>query len=193
MRIIICGMTASGKSTLAKKLVKMYGLKYLCGGDALKELAKELGYEYSGPGWWETREGQKFLKLRESDPSFDKNIDKKLIQIAKAENNLLLDSWTLAWLFKGKNTLKIWLKCSLAARAARAGKRDGTSVKIATRAIQVKDDESKKIYKELYGFSLGEDFSPFNLVVDTSELDEKTVYKIVSAYIDKLKTAGYVE
>ena len=194
MKIIICGMTASGKSTLSKKLVKKYGLGYACGGDALKELAREEGYKYSGPGWWETPDGQLFLKRREKDPTFDKKVDQKLLQIAKSKRKVLLDSWTLAWLLvKEKNTLKIWLKCTPLARAQRAAKRDGTSVAQASKALKHKDDESKRIYRELYGFRLEEDLAPFDLAVDTSRLDEHTVYKIVSCYIDNMLKAGYIK
>jgi len=186
-------MTASGKSTLAKKLVKRYGLDYVCGGNALKKIAREKGYRYSGPGWWETHEGQAFLRRREKDPTFDKKVDRKLIQIAKTKRNVLLDSWTLAWLFNEKNTLKIWLKCSQHARARRAAKRDRTSIREAQNALRNKDEESKSIYRDLYGFRLEDDLAPFDLAVDTSRLDEHIVYRIVSCYIDNMLRAGYIK
>ena len=49
--ICICGMAGTGKSTLAKRLAKKYGLKYYSGGDALKALAIEEGYKSLERGW----------------------------------------------------------------------------------------------------------------------------------------------
>lgn len=55
-KLVICisGMAGTGKSTLAKQLAKKYNLKYFSGGDALKALAAEQGYNSSVNGWWES-------------------------------------------------------------------------------------------------------------------------------------------
>src|SRR3989337_1576124 len=78
--IVICisGMAGTGKSTLAKKLAKKYALNYYSGGDALKALASEQGYDTSKSGWWESPEGLKFLERREKEAKFDQAVDEKL-------------------------------------------------------------------------------------------------------------------
>ena len=43
--VIISGPPAIGKTTIAKGLGEEFGLKYLSGGDVLKEMAKEQGFE----------------------------------------------------------------------------------------------------------------------------------------------------
>ena len=43
--IIISGPPAIGKTTIAKGLAKEFGLLHLSGGDILKELAEEEGFE----------------------------------------------------------------------------------------------------------------------------------------------------
>jgi len=43
--IIISGPPAKGKTTIAKGLAKAYGLVHLSGGDILKELAEEEGFD----------------------------------------------------------------------------------------------------------------------------------------------------
>ena len=62
--IIISGPPAVGKTTVAKGLAKEFGLTYLGGGDILKELAGELGFQTKREDWWDTAEGMKFLNQR---------------------------------------------------------------------------------------------------------------------------------
>jgi len=75
-------MAGTGKSTLAKRLAKKYGLKYCSGGDVLKTLAIEEGYKPLERGWWESKEGMRFLERRNKDPRFDETVDKKLLELA---------------------------------------------------------------------------------------------------------------
>ncbi|MFB5647506.1 MAG: AAA family ATPase, partial [Candidatus Nitrosomaritimum yanchengensis] len=77
--IVISGPPAVGKTTVAKGLAREFNLQYLSGGDVLKELAREQGFEVDGDDWWDTVEGMKFLKQRETNSEFDKKVDEKLI------------------------------------------------------------------------------------------------------------------
>ena len=43
--LCVCGMAGSGKSTVAKSLAEHYRFKYYSGGDALKAVAADMGYE----------------------------------------------------------------------------------------------------------------------------------------------------
>ena len=183
MVICICGMAGTGKSTLSRKVAKRYNLKCYSGGDALKELAKAEGLDASREGWWETPEGLNFLKRRASDPKFDKEVDAKLLQYAE-QGNVLLDSWTMPWLLKGG--FKIWLMASIDKRAARVAVRDRISVAEAVKVLEEKEAQTKAIYKKLYGFSLGEDFEPFELVLDTDNLNADEVFGVLCRVIDSV-------
>ena len=181
--ICISGMAGTGKSTLAKKLAEKYGLKYYSGGDALKALAAEEGYDASRNGWWESAEGLKFLKQREGDAKFDKDVDQKLLEYAE-KGNVLLDSWTMPWLLK--TGFKIWLLASMEKRAARVAKRDKITVEKAVKVLKAKEDGTKAIYKQLYGFTLDEDFKPFDLVLDTDNLSAEEVFQVLCKVIDNM-------
>ena len=181
--ICISGMAGTGKSTLAKKLAEKYGLKYYSGGDALKALAAEEGYDASRDGWWESNVGLKFLKQREGDAKFDKAVDQKLLEYAE-EGNVLLDSWTMPWLLK--TGFKIWLLASMEKRAARVAKRDKITVEKAVKVLKAKEDGTKAIYKQLYGFTLDEDFKPFDLVLDTDNLSAEEVFQVLCRVIDNM-------
>ena len=184
-KVVICisGMTGCGKSTAAKRLAAKYGLDYFSGGDALKLLAQEEGYNSDVTGWWETPEGLKFLEQRMSDPVFDKRIDEKLLELAK-QGNVVLDSWTMPWLLKGG--FKIWLEASPKVRAKRVVTRDDISNEEALKALTAKDERTRQIYKNLYGFDLGHDLSPFNIVLATDELEPEEVFHALCIVTERL-------
>jgi cytidylate kinase len=183
--IVIClaGLTACGKSTLARRLAEKYNLRYVSGGTTLKEIALKAGIADTERGWWETPQGMRFLRQRQEDPTFDKQVDGHLLSFAK-QGNVVLDSWTMPWL--SKKGFKIWLEVSPQERARRLTRRDGMSLKEAERTIRVKDGETKRIYEKLYGFKLGEDYSPFDVVLDSESLTSDEVFETLSLVINRL-------
>ncbi len=181
MVICVCGLAGSGKSTLARRIAEKYELKYYSGGDALKALAMEEGYRNVERGWWESREGLHFLKKRGKDPRFDKAIDKKLVDLAR-HGNVVLDSWTMPWLIK--KGFKIWLEASPETRTKRIAKRDGISIEEAFNALESKEKRTRNIYRELYGFSLGEDYGPYHLILATDNLRAGEVFQTLCSVID---------
>lgn len=184
-RLIVCisGMAGSGKSTLGRKLAAKYGLKCYSGGDALKALAIDEGYKAIERGWWESEEGLHFLEKRINNARFDKAVDQKLLNLAR-EGNVILDSWTMPWLLE--EGFKIWLEASLEKRAERIAGRDTMSFNAALRALREKERKTKCIYKELYGFSLGDDFAPFRLILDTDTLGAKEVFAVLCMVMDSV-------
>jgi len=181
--ICISGLAGTGKSTLAKKIAQKYNLNYFSGGDALKDLAKQQGYDISLQGWWESSVGINFLKERASDPKFDKAVDDKMLEYAE-QGNVLLDSWTMPWLLKGG--FKIWLEASFEKRAARVAERDKMTLDEAVKMLQEKETRTKAIYKELYGFVLGQDMAPFDFILDTDNLGADEVYTVLCKVIDNI-------
>lgn len=149
----------------------------------MKEFAIEAGYKPKETGWWESDEGKRFLKRRVEDQAFDKKVDEKLLRWARS-GNIVLDSWTMPWLFKGG--FKIWLEASPRVRARRLAKRNSISLQAALKAIREKDAKTKVIYKDLYGFDLGEDFSPFDMILDADDLSADEVFETLCLVVDRL-------
>lgn len=181
--ICVCGMTGCGKSTVARRLAQKYGLRYVSGGNALKTLAIQAGYKPAETGWWETNEGMNFLRQRMEDSKFDKKVDEKLLELAE-QGNVVLDSWTMPWLLK--EGLKVWFEASVDVRAKRVAERDAIDVERALSALKRKDERTRVIYKGLYGFDLGRDFSPFDLILDTDVLGPDEVFDAVYLVVDRM-------
>ena len=185
-KIVVCisGLAGTGKSTLAKKIAKKYNLKYFSGGDALRALATEKSY--NSKGWWESPEGLDFLAKREKDPTFDKLVDNKLLEFAQ-KGNVLLDSWTMPWLID--YGFKIWLAASLRKRTERIAKRDKLKESEALKVLKEKEERTKNIYKKLYGFSLGDDFKPFHIILDSDKLNAREVFETLCLIMEKIVLA----
>jgi cytidylate kinase len=87
----------------------------------------------------------------------------------------------MPWLLK--EGFKIWLMASIEKRAARVAERDKITVNEAFKVLEEKEARTKTIYKKLYGFVLGEDFAPFDLVLDTDNLNAEEVFEVLCRVI----------
>ena len=180
--IIISGPPAIGKTTIAKRLAKEFDVQYLSGGDILKELAEEQGFQTEGDDWWDTQEGINFLDQRKKNPEFDKNVDNKLKELF-SKGGIVVTSYTLPWLVDGG--VKIWLDGSKENSALRMTARDNSSKDVALEIVQKRYNENKIIYKELYGFEFGDDLSVFDKIIETDDLNVEQVLEIAKLTVRK--------
>ena len=178
--IIISGPPAIGKTTIAKGLAKEFDIEYLSGGDILKDLAGEQGFQTQGDDWWDTQDGINFLEQRKKNPEFDKNVDNKLKELF-SKGGIVVTSYTLPWIVEGG--IKIWLDGSKENSALRMTARDNSSKNEALEIVQKRYNENKIIYKELYGFEFGEDLSVFDKIIETDELNVEQVLEIAKSTV----------
>jgi cytidylate kinase len=141
--IVISGWPAVGKTTIASEIAKEFSFKLYNGGDILKMLACDKGYSISGSDWWDTEEAKKFMTQRKTDPHFDREVDKKLVEIVKTEK-AVITSYTLPWLVD-QGPIKFWLKGSQLNRAKRMANRDNLSLGEAEKVIKMRDHQNKTI------------------------------------------------
>ena len=177
-------MPAVGKTTLAKAICRDFGFKHYSGGDALKDIAKEKGYRIGDSDWWDTKAGLAFLADRKKNPSFDKEVDRKLTQKLDA-GGIVVTSYPLPWLYK--DALKIWLKASVQNRAKRMSNRDGIPHGESLDIIEKRDRENVVLYERLYGIKFGEDLSVFDFVISTDRLPPKKVREIVLCFVKQFE------
>ena len=191
MLIIVSGFAGSGKSSLADSLGKELKLKVVHASALLRQMSIEgvSALKNASPekiqDWWESDEAKEFMKKRMEDESLDRALDKRLMEIAK-KGNVILDSWTIGYLYKGK-AFKIWLDASAETRAKRVSERDKLDFQKVVQKIKNRDSETKALYERLYNFRMGEKLDQFNLSLKTDNMSKKQVFEKVWKEIKKQK------
>ena len=182
--VVISGSSAVGKTTLAHALAKEFGFKLYNGGDILKEIARQEGYVISGNDWWDSDEAIGFMKERKKNPVFDKQVDEKLINIAK-KGSVIITSHTLPWL--ATESITFWLSASQEKRSERMSQRDKITVTDALRIVKMRDRENKKIYKKIYGSDFGDTLEVFDFMINTEILTLDSVVYLCKEIIRRMK------
>jgi len=183
IKLIISGLPAVGKTTLAKSIAEKFGVKHYGGGDALKLVAIDEGYEPIGDDWWDKEDGMKFTEQRKNDPFFDEKVDKQLMKII-SQGNAVITSYTLPWICD--DGVKIWLNGSLENRAERMISRDNITIEEALKITNLRDSKNKELYKTIYDFDLS-DLSVFDFVMNTDLLSKEDLKKVVFKILEHLK------
>ena len=181
--IVVSGLPAIGKTTVAKGLASEFNLQYLSGGDILKELASEQGFSSDGNDWWDTEEGMQFLNQRKDNPEFDKKVDDRLKTLFQ-NGGVVITSYTLPWIADGG--IKIWLSGTLENSAKRMQSRDNLTEINALDIVKKRFNENKLIYKNLYNFEFGDDLSVFDEIIQTDGLNAQQVLDKVKSIVREL-------
>ncbi len=185
--IIISGMPAAGKTTVAWILSGKLGVPVIGGGEILKEMAIDRGYKPGGESWWDTPDGIKFLRERETNPGFDKEVDARLEEKIR-HGNIVVTSYTAPWL--SKDGFKVWLDAGEKNRAERMAKRDGSNIAQTISTTKIRDDENYRLYKKLYNMEFGKDKVPFDLIIDTNNINAG---QVADKIIQKLKELKLID
>ena len=184
MSIVISGWPAVGKTTIAENLAKDFNLKLWNGGDILKMMAYERGYSSSlTHDWWDTEEAAKFMKERNDNPNFDREVDNRLIELVK-EGNVVITSYTLPWISDA--TINFWLQGSVDNRSKRMSMRDKIDINTAKKIVQRRDVENKLIYQKLYQFEFGEKLDVFDFVMNTDILSLESLIIISKNIVENV-------
>ncbi len=172
MRITISGPPGSGKTTACSKLSEKLNLEAVVFGKIFRELAAEKNLSLGQLG-----------ELAEKDPSIDKMIDSRILEIARANDNIILESRLSAYMCARNNipAFKIYIDASPEVRMSRIGVREGETVEEACAKTVDRQRSEAKRYKMYYDIDI-EDKSVYDLVINTDELDpDQVVERILDA------------
>ncbi len=190
MHITITGKLGSGKSTVAKKLVELYGFEIFSTGAILRAAAAERGMD--------VLELNKELSAKlDSDRSMDDLIDNTTIRVAseRKDDKLIFDS-RMAWHFV-PDSFKVFVTVEPRVAAERVMKdpRPGEPAEdvdeLCAELVERSKVEQSRFMK-LYGVDYY-DYNNFNLVVDSSRRTPDEIVALIwegfNAYMQD--PAGY--
>lgn len=176
MRILLSGLSGTGSTTAAKRIAANLGLKYVYGGQIFRNLAAELGISL-----------EELAESLERDGETEREIDRRLID-AGMDPNALIEGRTIGWIFpRDVPAVRIWLTCDLEERLRRVQAREHHP-RSAENLLRREASDNRR-YRALYGIEEN-DFSPFDLVIDTTEMPVEEVVREIEAFVDERVPAG---
>jgi predicted cytidylate kinase len=184
MILTISGTPGSGKSTIGKMLAKKLGLKRYYMGQIFRDTAKKKDMDLAT-----------FLEHLKQNPKEEKEIDNFIIEIAKKEDDFIIEGRTAFCLLP--QSIKIFIDVEPEVGANRIFKatqsqndRNEQSYKSKDDVIVANDKRMKsdfKRYKALYGVDVY-DRSLYDVLIDTSDVTPEEATDSILGMIKSLNT-----
>lgn len=181
MKICVSGLTAVGKTFMAKKIAQTYNVKYISASVLLLDGGLLLGYYSFKPKerkhhFWLTPHADLFNLERLQDHKLDKMIDCLLLDYLDRESGLIADTLTAPFLMpRQNNAFNILILASLEVRTRRAWLSSPTlSMPELMKGVSTKDKKASEILKAVWGIDImSDELSQFyDLVLENSDLDD---------------------
>jgi CMP/dCMP kinase len=174
MILTVSGEVGAGKSTVARGLAEMLGLRYLSSGEIFRGEARRRSLTLAA-----------LSRLAEEDASIDRMIDDTQVAEAKT-GRIVLESRLSGWLVDGD--VRVWLRAPAEVRAARIAARDGMTLEEARADIGAREASERRRYAALYHINL-DDLSRYHLVLDTSLWTADDVTRAIAGLARALRGA----
>jgi len=182
MIISFNGDEGSGKSTIAKRVAETIGYPRYYMGQIFRDMAKKRGLTLV-----------EYLKLGETDPQIDKEVDAYLLKLARENEAFIIESRT-AWHLIPES-LKIYLKVDEEEGAKRIFKqlqeesdnarnedRKVDSLENVLKSIKKRRETDNLRYQKYYGINIREPKN-YDLFLDTTKLTRDEVFDRVLAFV----------
>lgn len=178
-RICISGLSAVGKTSLAKNLSKIFEIKYIATSQILLDSAFISGYDSFIPEercnhFWLSNKARKFNLQRIENPKLDKKIDLLMLSYINKERPIIIDSLSVPWLLNdGHSCITILLNARFNIRVMRAWLSGNRDINLLIKGIREKDSQTREILNNVWGFDIisKKYLNKFDLIVDNSCFD----------------------
>jgi cytidylate kinase len=167
MLITISGPAGSGKSTAAAALAEALEYDHVSGGDIFRELADERAMT-----------PLELNKAAEEDDGIDRDLDRRLRNIAETREDVVLESRLAGWMAGEYADFRIWLDAPLSVRAERIADREDKPVDLArTETLERANSEARR-YHEYYDIDI-DDLGIYDLALNTARLSPEGVLDVL--------------
>ncbi|WP_222917676.1 (d)CMP kinase [Natrinema sp. SYSU A 869] len=178
MLLTVSGPPGSGKSTTAELLADAFDLDHVSGGDIFRELADERGYT-----------PLEFNKLAEENDEIDRDLDRRLREIAVEEDDLVLESRLAGWLAGEQADFRFWLDAPARVRGERIADREDKDSARATEETKAREASEAQRYDEYYGIDI-RDLTIYDLSVNTARWDPDAVLDMLVTAVERYAPDG---
>jgi predicted cytidylate kinase len=174
MRIAISGPPGSGKTTICMLVANRLEYDFVVVGQIFRQLALERKVDL-----------ETFGRLAEEDETIDRELDERMLEMAKARENIVIEGRMTGPILKSNNVpvFAVYVAASEHVRAGRVAKREGKDVDVVLREMQTRERSEKKRYIAYYGIDPG-DRAIYDLWVDSSDL---TADKVADMIVEKAR------
>lgn len=167
--VVICGLTAAGKTTHAKRLAVALGYEYVSGTGTLARL---LGIPVTeDPPRWAHISAE--IASRRTDNT-DRDLERELLRRASERDRQVFDVWALPWTSQDPALIRIWIDSTLETRTWKSfvsqGELPTQSLEECRVFVQEKDDFNRSLFLRMLGFDLYTSRSVFNVCLDNSSV-----------------------
>ena len=176
MILTISGLHGTGKSTIGKLISQKLGIRYYSTGQAFRDLAKEKNFTL-----------EEFSYYVEKNPSIDKLLDDKIIEIA-LKDNIIIDSQLSAYILDSIANFKILLTCPLETRVNRMSERDNSLYEEKLKETLIREKSELARFNKLYSIDLNDQLlreNLYDLIIDTAELTIEEILELIFTALKK--------
>ena len=178
MLLTISGPAGSGKSTAAAALAEALDYDHVSGGDIFRDLADERGLTPLD-----------LNKQAEEDDDIDRDLDRRLREIAATRDDLVLESRLAGWMAGEHADFRVWLDAPLSVRAERIADREDKSVDLARTETRARSESEARRYLEYYDIDI-EELTIYDLAVNTARLSPEAVIDVILTTVEGYDPAG---
>jgi cytidylate kinase len=169
--ITISGAHGTGKSLYTEEIARRFHLKSVTAGRIFRERAEGMGLSL-----------EELNRLAGEDVEIDKKIDDWMVEEAR-KGGVVADGRLTGWLLKDTAHIRICLTAPLEERLRRIAERDGVPLEVAKRETMAREVYERDRFLRYYQVDI-EDLSPYNIILDTSLTDIKTMKGVITSLIE---------
>ena len=160
MRISISGPPGSGKTTICMLVANRMDYDYILVGQIFRQMALERKMDLDT-----------FGRLAEEDETIDKDLDERMLALARANENIVLEGRLTGAMLKTRKlrVFAVYVTASEEIRAQRIAKRESKSEASVLQEMRTRERSERKRYLAYYGID-PYDKSLYDMWVDSSNL-----------------------